>query len=130
MEAQLLDAPFRLPTTPTEAELLAKYFRVLGDRTRLRILALLAERERSVGELATLLGEPQPKVSNHLASLRWCGFVSTRREHRTIHYRLADERVSEVVQLARGLLRENAEQVAAWGTRRSRAPRLVDTQEG
>jgi DNA-binding transcriptional ArsR family regulator len=59
------------------------------------------------------LGEPQPKVSNHLACLRWCGFVSTRREHRTIHYRLADERVSEVVQLARALLRENAEHVAA-----------------
>jgi DNA-binding transcriptional ArsR family regulator len=113
METQLLDAPFRLPTTPTEAHLLAKYFRVLGDRTRLRILALLAERERSVGELAGLLGEPQPKVSNHLACLRWCGFVSTRREHRTIHYRLSDERVSEVVQLARGLLRENAEHVAA-----------------
>lgn len=113
MEAQLLDAPFRLPTTPTEADLLAKYFRVLGDRTRLSVLALLAERERSVGELAALLREPQPKVSNHLACLRWCGFVSTRREHRTIHYRLADDRVSEVVQLARGLLQENAEHVAA-----------------
>jgi DNA-binding transcriptional ArsR family regulator len=113
MEAQLLPAPFRLPATPTEADLLAKYFRVLGDRTRLSILALVAERERSVGELAGLLGEPQPKVSNHLACLRWCGFVSTRREHRTIHYRLADERVSDVVQLARGLLRENAEHVAA-----------------
>jgi DNA-binding transcriptional ArsR family regulator len=113
METRLLDSPFRLPTPPTEAHLLAKYFRVLGDRTRLSILALLAEHERSVGELAGLLSEPQPKVSNHLACLRWCGFVSTRREHRTIHYRLADERVSEVVQLARGLLRENAEHVAA-----------------
>ena len=36
-------------------------------------------------------GEPQAKVSNHLACLRWCGFVATRREHRTVHYRLADE---------------------------------------
>jgi DNA-binding transcriptional ArsR family regulator len=61
MEAQLLDVPFRLPTTPTEAQLLTKYFRVLGDRTRLSILALLAERERSVSELARLLGEPQPQ---------------------------------------------------------------------
>jgi DNA-binding transcriptional ArsR family regulator len=113
MEASLLDAPFRIPDAPTEADLLAKYFRVLGDRTRLRILALLADQERSVNELAALLGEPQPKVSNHLACLRWCGFVSTRREHRTIHYRLADHRVREIVALAEALLSENADHVAA-----------------
>ena len=53
---------------------------LLGDRTRLRIVELLSDGERSVGELARLLGEPQPKVSNHLACLRWCGFVTTHRE--------------------------------------------------
>jgi DNA-binding transcriptional ArsR family regulator len=115
MEATTLVAPFRLPPAPVEADLLAKYFRVLGDRTRLRVLELVAERERSVGELVELLGEPQSKVSNHLACLRWCGFVTTRREHRTIHYRLADERVSAVVELGRGLLHDNAEHVAACG---------------
>src|SRR5919201_2905224 len=104
VEAALSNAPFRLPDSPLEADLLAKYFRVLGDRTRLRILELVAERERSVGELARLLGEPQPKVSNHLACLRWCGFVETRREHRTVHYRLADERVADVIELGRALL--------------------------
>src|SRR5919204_5782342 len=113
MEAVTLNAPFRLPESPAEADLLAKYFRVLGDRTRLRVLELVADRERSVGELVALLGEPQPKVSNHLACLRWCGFVVTRREHRTIHYRLADERVSAVVELGRALLHNNAEHVAA-----------------
>jgi DNA-binding transcriptional ArsR family regulator len=113
MDAVLANAPFRLPDEPAEADLLAKYFRVLGDRTRLRILELVCERERSVGELAELLGEAQPKVSNHLACLRWCGFVETRREHRTVHYRLADERVETVVELGRALLRDNAEHVAA-----------------
>jgi ArsR family transcriptional regulator, cadmium/lead-responsive transcriptional repressor len=113
MEAALPDAPFRLPDSPQEADLLAKYFRVLGDRTRLRVLELVAERERSVGELAGLLREPQPKVSNHLACLRWCGFVVTRREHRTIHYGLADERVNTVIELGRELLHNNAEHVAA-----------------
>ena len=88
---------------------------MLGDRTRLRVLELLAQRERSVGELVELLDEPQTKVSNHLACLRWCGFVTTRREHRTIHYRLADERVTAVIELARGLLHDNAEHVAACG---------------
>jgi ArsR family transcriptional regulator, cadmium/lead-responsive transcriptional repressor len=105
-------APFRLPDVPAEVEVLAKYFRVLGDPTRLRILELVAERELVVGELARLLDEPQSKVSNHLACLRWCGFVETRREHRRVHYRLADRRVSAVIELARALLHDNEEHVA------------------
>ncbi len=113
MAAAVANAPFRLPEAPVEADLLAKYFRVLGDRTRLRILELLTEGERSVGDLAAELGEPQPKVSNHLKCLRWCGFVLTRREHRTIYYALADERVAGVIELGRALLHENAEHVAA-----------------
>jgi ArsR family transcriptional regulator, cadmium/lead-responsive transcriptional repressor len=115
MEAATISAPFRLPDAPSEADLLAKYFRVLGDRTRLRVLELVADRERSVGELVSLLGEPQSKVSNHLACLRWCGFVATRREHRTVHYRLADSRVAAVVELGRALLRDNVEHIAACG---------------
>jgi DNA-binding transcriptional ArsR family regulator len=115
MEATVANAPFRLPAAPVEADVLAKYFRVLGDRTRLRILELVAEGECSVGDLAKELGEPQPKVSNHLACLRWCGFVTTRREHRTVYYRLADERVVQVIVLGRALLHENAEHVAACG---------------
>lgn len=122
MESALLNAPFRLPESPAEADLVAKYFRVLGDRTRLRILELVAEGERSVGELAAALDEPQPKVSNHLACLRWCGFVDTRREHRTIHYRLADARVADVIELGRALLHENAEHVAACGRVDEAAP--------
>jgi ArsR family transcriptional regulator, cadmium/lead-responsive transcriptional repressor len=113
MEAAIANAPFRLPGAPVEADLLAKYFRVLGDRTRLRILELVSDGERSVGDLAAELGEAQPKISNHLKCLRWCGFVVTRREHRTIYYALADERVASVVALGRSLLHENAEHVAA-----------------
>jgi DNA-binding transcriptional ArsR family regulator len=113
MKAATSNAPFRLPVAPGESDLIAKYFRVLGDRTRLRIVELVTDGERSVGELARLLDEPQPKVSNHLACLRWCGFVTTRREHRTIYYRLADERVAAVVGLARALLYENADHLAA-----------------
>jgi ArsR family transcriptional regulator, cadmium/lead-responsive transcriptional repressor len=113
MEAALLNAPFRLPPAPGESDLLAKYFRVLGDATRLRILDLVADQERSVGELAELLGQSQSKVSNHLACLRWCGFVDRRREHRMVYYRVADERVGAVVALGRELLHGNEEHVAA-----------------
>jgi ArsR family transcriptional regulator, cadmium/lead-responsive transcriptional repressor len=110
----LLDAaPFAFPAQPTRADLVAKYFRALGDPTRVRILALLRERERSVGELVAALGAAQPRVSNHLACLRWCGFVETRREHRTVHYRLADERVGALLDLGDALLADNADHVAA-----------------
>jgi ArsR family transcriptional regulator, cadmium/lead-responsive transcriptional repressor len=92
-------------------EILAKYFRAFGDAT-LRILDLLIEREHSVSELVELLGTSQPQVSNHLACLRWCGFVATRREHRVVYYRLADERISTIVAMADELLEQNAEHVA------------------
>ncbi len=108
--------PFRITESPAQVELVAKYFRAFGDPTRLRIVELLDDGEASVGELVERLGLPQPQVSKHLACLRWCGFVVTRREHRTIYYRVADRRVPEVVELARALLADNAEHVAACGT--------------
>jgi ArsR family transcriptional regulator, cadmium/lead-responsive transcriptional repressor len=106
-------APFAVPEQPTEADLVAKYYRALGDATRVRILTLLRGRERSVGELVAELGAAQPRVSNHLACLRWCGFVEARREHRTVFYRLADERVSTLLELGHALLSDNAEHVGA-----------------
>jgi ArsR family transcriptional regulator, cadmium/lead-responsive transcriptional repressor len=107
-------APFRLSDQPAEPEIVAKYFRGLGDPTRLRILQLLdAGGEMSVGELVDRLALPQSKVSNHLACLRWCGFAHSRREYRTVYYRLADRRVSEMIALAQALLRDNADHVAA-----------------
>ncbi len=75
-----LEAPFRLPEAPVETDLVAKYFRGLGDPIRLQILELLRdEGELSVGELVERLGEQQPTVSNHLACLRWCGFIDDAR---------------------------------------------------
>lgn len=107
-------APFRLPEAPVRSDLVAKYFRGLGDPTRLRILELLQQDgELSVGELVERLGIAQPKVSNHLACLRWCGFIDARREHRTVYNRIADERVVAMLELAHALLEDNEEHVAA-----------------
>ena len=109
-----LTGPFRLPDSPVASDLVAKYFRGFGDPLRIRILELLrTEGELSVGELVARLGESQPKVSNHLACLRWCGFVEGRREHRTVMNRIADPRVVEMLDLAHALLADNAEHVAA-----------------
>jgi DNA-binding transcriptional ArsR family regulator len=107
-------SPFRLPAAPLATDLVAKYFRGLGDPIRLRILELLQnEGELSVGELVDRLALPQPQVSNHLACLRWCGFVAARREGRAVFNRIADERVEAMLQLAQSLLADNAEHVAA-----------------
>src|SRR6266704_786961 len=109
-----LEAPFRLPSAPASSDLVAKYFRGLGDPTRLRILELLRdEGELSVGELVSRLGVAQPKVSNHLACLRWCGFIEARREHRAVYNRIADKRVIKMLDLAQALLDDNADHVAA-----------------
>jgi DNA-binding transcriptional ArsR family regulator len=106
--------PFRLPTAPAATDLVAKYFRGLGDPSRLRILALLrSDEELSVSELVERLALPQPKVSNHLACLRWCGFLEARRDGRTVYNRIADPRVAAMLDLAESLLADNAEHVAA-----------------
>ena len=114
MSSAVSSAPFRLPRAPLPTDLVAKYFRGLGDPIRLRILELLrSEGELTVGELVARLDMPQPKVSNHLACLRWCGFVEARREQRTVLNRVADQRVIAMLDLARALLADNEEHVAA-----------------
>lgn len=62
-----------LPSTP-----LATLFKVLGDTTRLRILALLVREELSVGDLSRVLGLAQSRVSNHLRVLRDAGLLIER----------------------------------------------------
>lgn len=96
-----------------EPEALSRYFRVLGDPTRLRIIDALLERERTVSELIDLLGAPQSRVSNHLACLRWCRLVETERRGRTVVYGVADERVSSLLALAASLAEPNCDHLAS-----------------
>ena len=92
--------------------LLARFFNGFANSTRLSILLLLAQRgEMKVGELVDELGAPQPRVSDHLRCLAWCGYVEVRREGRNAYYSVADERVLEVLQLGESLLRDNLEHV-------------------
>ena len=107
-----IEGPFRLSPHATEVDILAKYFRGFGDPTRLRILDLLRKEERSVGELVGALRQPQPKVSNHLACLRWCGFVAAERRGKRVFYRLADPRVAEVIDIAKALLADSEQATA------------------
>lgn len=61
-------------------------FMALADRTRLRLLNLLADGEVCVNFFTEVLGESQPKVSRHLAYLRNSGLVETRRHGKWIYY--------------------------------------------
>ncbi len=73
---------------------LVQFFQALGDPTRLRILNLLGAGDLCVCYFVEILGDPQPKISRHLAYLRRAGVVDARREGKWIHYRLtrpADE---------------------------------------
>ena len=114
MSTAIDNAPFRLPAAPASTDLIAKYFRGLGDPTRIHILDLLrVEGELSVSELAARLEIAQPKLSNHLACLRWCGFLDARRDGRTVYNSIADSRVEDLLELAHSILADNAEHVAA-----------------
>ena len=64
-------------------------FQALADRTRLRLLHLLAQGEICVCYFVEIFDEPQPKISRHLAYLRRAGIVETRRDGKWMHYRLA-----------------------------------------
>jgi len=86
----------------------ARFFRGLGDPTRLRIVQLLLDGERTVSEIVREVGGLQGRISSHLMCLRWCGYVTTRREGKWVHYAVTDPRVRELVRLAQAIRRDHA----------------------
>ena len=97
---------------------LVSFFKVLADSTRLKIVGILAARERSVEELAELLQLKPPTVSHHLARLRGLGLVRMRADGTTHLYRLDEEVLRGWSQqlLSRERVSSLAEEVdgAAW----------------
>jgi DNA-binding transcriptional ArsR family regulator len=71
-------------------------FAVVAEPTRRRILDLLRERARSVGELVDQLGLSQPGVSKHLRVLREAGLVAVRRDAQRRWYELRPEPLEEI----------------------------------
>jgi DNA-binding transcriptional ArsR family regulator len=98
---------------PLFVELLAKFYRGLGDPTRLRILRYLMSGEKNVSELVELVGSAQGRVSSHLACLRQCGFVTARTEGRLAYYSVPDRRVLKLLALGQAMVQENAERIFA-----------------
>lgn len=81
---------------PSILPALENLFLALSDKTRLQLVALMADGEVTVGELVEQLGQSQPKISRHLAYLRGAGLVSARRDGKWVYYGLAFQTNAEV----------------------------------
>tara|TARA_B100000959_G_C14628061_1_gene479094 strand:- start:166 stop:534 length:369 start_codon:yes stop_codon:yes gene_type:complete len=77
--------------------------KAMSNQHRLMILCQLVPGEKCVGELESIVGLSQSALSQHLARLRRDNLVSTRREAQTIHYSLAGEEASAVIETLYGL---------------------------
>lgn len=95
------------PPTLEELTLLhANICQALGDPRRILILYALREQPRYVSALADDLDMPQPTVSRHLQVLRQRALVCAERDGAAVVYRLADERIVEILDMMRLLLRD------------------------
>jgi ArsR family transcriptional regulator len=88
-----------LATMVINAERATEFLKALGHEGRLMILCHLALGERSVTELERLLSLRQAAVSQQLARLRLERLVVTRREGKTIYYRLAEGHVRQMIEI-------------------------------
>jgi hypothetical protein len=93
------------PVPEADVEKLLTFFKAMANESRLRIVGLLAERERSVQELAELLELKEPTVSHHLAVLKGVGLVTARAEGVTHWHALKPEGLSD---LSKGLFIDQA----------------------
>ena len=93
-------------------DLVARRLRVLGDPVRLRILAVLQEREATVTELADGLSTTPQNVSKHLGLLYQAGIVTRHREGSWVRYTLADYTACRLVEQAGASVAGFAEELA------------------
>ncbi len=80
----------------------------MSNAARLRIVHLLRQGPRSVGDIAAETGYAQPKVSQHLALLRSRGIVSSERQGSEITYQITSPKIVRVCDLMREVLAEQA----------------------
>jgi ArsR family transcriptional regulator len=84
----------------------AELCKTLANPTRLEILSLLRDGEKSVTELTALTGVRQATISQHLAVLRQRGVVSTRKDGVNIFYKIANPKIVKACDIIREALFE------------------------
>ena len=90
----------------TMAEDQARFLRCIGEPTRLQILKLLANGERCVGEITSVLNKEQSLVSHHLRALKECNIVKERQEAQKVYYTLTDARLARLIIDCEALMNE------------------------
>ena len=93
------------------SELIAKFFHGLSNPARFKIALALLNDKKTVSELVNELGMKQSQISNQLLCLKWCGYVSARKEGKFIYYQITDERVKKIIEMAREIVADNAEHI-------------------
>lgn len=112
---------------PGTHEAKAELFRVLGHPARLRILELLRDGERSVGELQLALELDSSGTSQHLSALRKQGLLESQREGTSVFYRVKDPRTFQLLETARQILTSHlAESQALLGELTAESPSPTD----
>ena len=91
------ESPAELDAMAGKAKEASHFLKALAHQSRLLILCILCEGEKSVTELDQLLALRQPTVSQQLARLRADGLVNTRRDGKAIYYSLANADVRVII---------------------------------
>lgn len=94
---------FDIDAMQAQASKASSLLSAMCNEKRLMLLCQLVGTERSVNELAELLGSPQSTISQHLALLRREGFVRSRREGQTHYYSLAGEEARAILETLQSL---------------------------
>ncbi len=89
-----------------ENDRLSKLFKAMGDPNRLRILYALLEKEMCVCDIAAFIEVTESAVSHQLRHLRHLNLVSKRREGAILYYRLNDEHIYQLIEVALTHIRE------------------------
>lgn len=93
-------------------ELVAKFFHGLANPSRFKIAISLLDAEKNVSQLMEELGMKQSQISNQLACLKWCGYVTTRQEGKYVFYRITDERIRKIIETARMVVADHVEHIS------------------
>jgi DNA-binding transcriptional ArsR family regulator len=93
----------RLVTTPLH-QLKAEFFKTLAHPIRIRVLELLSDRDRAVGEMLTEIGVEPSHLSQQLAVLRRSGLVTATRQASIVTYSLTSPQVADLLAVARRIL--------------------------
>ncbi len=91
----------------------AKFFSGLSDSTRLSILEVLKDEEKTVSEIVEATKQSQSNISNHLKCLDECGLVKNRREGKNIYYSLKDDQTKTLLETSENVISKVYAQIEA-----------------